>query len=679
MNYKLLLPAAAALVLGACGGGENKPTETSLKGVDRSFLDTTVKPGEDFFAYANNGWLKKTEIPASEGVWGIFSVLRDEVNDKLKKIAEDAQSDKSASKGSNKQLVGDFYASGMDTAKIEQEGMAPLKEELDRINGMKDKKELAAVAGDLHAHFVFVMFSMYVNQDSKQSTRMVPILNQGGIGLPERDYYFLQDEESKKLREKYVTHVKNDFVLLGESEDQAKKDADEIMKLETALAKASWALVDARNPQKTYNKMKVADLNKLCPSFDWTTFMSMTGVKEDSIVVSEPSFFTDLDKTIRATSLDTWKKYFAYGYADDASPRLSSAFEKENFDFYEKTLTGVTEMKPRWKRILTATDRYIGDALGQLFVEKHFTADAKKRVTEMVDNLIAVYKERIDSRDWMGADTKANAKQKLEKIMKKLGYPDKFKDYQGLDISRDSYAKNAWNSAAWGYKFMIGKLGKPVDRTEWGMTPPTINAYYNPSMNEIVFPAGIMQYPFFDIGQDDALNYGAMGAVIGHELTHGFDDQGSQFNSDGNMVNWWTSKDSANFASRTNMIVNQFNQFVAIDTLHVKGRLTLGENIADLGGLTIAYYAYQRSLNGKKGDVVDGFTPEQRFFLGWARGWCVKFRPEFLRKQVMTNEHAPGNFRVIGPLSNMQEFYDAFGIKEGDKMYRKPEDRAVIW
>lgn len=676
------LAAASTLLLISCGDGSNKPVEPTaqLKGVIKADMDTTFRPGDDFFMYANNGWLKRTEIPASEGVWGGFGILRDQVNDNLKKIAEDCAADKNAPKGSNKQLVGDFYASGMDSAKIEQQGIKPIEPELEKINAVKDVKDLSGIFAELHSHFIFAGFIMYVGQDAVHSDQMIPVLGQGGLGLPEKDYYTLKDDQSKALREKYVNHVKNVFMLLGENEADAKKDADANMKFETALADASWNLVDSRTPKKTYNKMKLEDVSKLCPSFNWSDFFSKVGIQgQDSIVVSEPSFFKKFNTLITSVPLATWKKNLELCVAEDASPRLSSAFVNENFDFYDKTLTGVTEMKPRWKRVLPATDRFLGDALGQLFVEKHFTAEAKKRVTDMVDNLIAVYKERIDSREWMGDSTKMQAKQKLEKITKKLGYPDHWKDYSKLEINRESYATNCWNCSEFGYKFMINKLGKPVDRSEWGMTPPTINAYYNPNMNEIVFPAGIMQFPFFDIGQDDAMNYGAMGSVIGHELTHGFDDQGSQYNASGNMVNWWTKKDSLNFVSRTDMIVKQFNSYVAIDTLHVKGKLTLGENIADLGGMTIAYYAYKRSQEGKTPVIIDGFTPEQRFFLAWARGWCVKFRPEFLRKQVMTNEHAPGNFRVNGPLSNMKEFYEAFNVKEGDKLYRKESDRAMIW
>jgi putative endopeptidase len=452
------------------------------------------------------------------------------------------------------------------------------------------------------------------------------------------------------------------------------------MKIETSLASSSWTNVENRDPIKTYNKKSVKDLGVICPEFNWTDYFNATGIKNiDSVVIGQPSFFTGMNTAISSTSLDDWKKYFSFRLTDAMASKISSPFENERFDFYERTLSGVKKMKPRWKRVLAATDRSLGDALGKIFVEKYFPIEAKKRVTEMVDNLIAVYKDRIKTRDWMSDSTKHQAIAKLDKVMKKLGYPDKWRDYTGLEISRASYAKNAWNSSMFQWNYMINKLGKPVDRTEWGMSPPTINAYYNPSMNEIVFPAGIMQYPFFDINQDDALNYGGMGAVIGHELTHGFDDEGSQFDANGNRIQWWTAEDNAKFKKKTEMVATQFNNFVAIDTLHVNGHLTLGENIADLGGLTIAYYAYKKSQVGKEPKTINGFTPEQRFFFGWARGWCTNYTPESLRQQVLTNPHSPGNYRVLGPLSNMQEFYDAFAVKQGDNMYRKPEERAVIW
>jgi len=672
----------ASMLIISCGGqaGKNEATNEAIRGVDTSYLDTNYKATDDFYLYANNGWLKNNPVPPSEGAWGTFHFLRNDVFGKLKEILESSSGNKEAAKGSSEQLIGDFYASGMDSTAIETAGLTPMKAALDKINVVKDKKELAALTADMHSHLIFALFTPDINPDAKKSDQIIVTFNQGGLGLPDRDYYSRTDDRSKTIREKYVTHIHKMLVLMGESEANAKKDADAIMKIETALANASWTNVENRDPIKTYNKKSMQDLEKMCPLFNWAKYVTLAGMTNtDSVIIGQPSFFIGLNKTIAAISLEDWKKYFAFGLVGVMSPRLSSAFENERFDFYDRTLGGAKQMKPRWKRVLTATDRSLGDALGKIFVDKHFPAEAKKRVSEMVQNLIAAYKERIKTRDWMNESTKQQAIAKLDKMMQKFGYPDVWKDYKGLNVSRDSYAKNSWNSNLFRWEETVNKLGKPVDRTEWAMSPPTINAYYNPNMNEIVFPAGIMQYPFFDVDQDDAINYGAMGAVIGHELTHGFDDQGSLFDGDGNMKQWWTKDDSTRFKRKTEMITNQYNKYVAIDTMHVSGPLTLGENIADLGGLTLAYYAYKKSLEGKEINIINGFTPEQRFFLGWARGWCVNYTPEYLRQMVLTNVHSPGNFRVMGPLSNMQEFYDAFGVKEGDKMYRKPEERAMIW
>jgi len=679
---KILFISIGIIFLFSCknAADKNSGNTASGKGIDKSYLDTTFKPGDDFYMYANNGWLKSATIPPSEYAWGSFNLLQNQVLDKLHSILDSAASKTNAVKGSNEQLAGDYYASGMDSAKIEQAGISPLKDALDKIYAVKDKKELSTLTAQLHSQLIAELFMIYIDQDAKKSDVMIVSLNQGGIGLPDRDYYSRTDDRSKNIREKYVNHIKNVLLLMGENSANAAAGAASIMKLETQLALASWTNVENRDPVKTYNKKSVKDLAKLCPAFDWSVYFDKAGIHNiDSVVIGQPSFFTGLSKMLTSSSLDELKKYFAYGLVDDMSPRLSSAFVNEYFDFYDRTLSGVKEMKPRWKRVLTATDRALGDALGKLFVDKYFPAEAKQRVTEMVNNLIAAYKERIKSRDWMSDSTKQQALAKLDKVMKKLGYPDKWKDYSSLSISRDSYVMNTMNGSAFKWNYMINKLGKPVERAEWTMSPPTINAYYNPVMNEIVFPAGIMQSPFFDINQDDAINYGAMGSVIGHELTHGFDDEGSQFDADGNMKNWWTKEDHEKFEQKTTLLANQFSSFVAVDTLHVNGRLTLGENIADLGGLTIAFYAYKKSQEGKEPVTIDGFTPEQRFFLGWAKSWCDKYTPEFMRKLVLTNPHSPANFRVTGPLSNMQEFYDAFSVKEGNKMYRKADERAVIW
>jgi putative endopeptidase len=672
---------SASLFMAACGGEHKTNDEANLsKGVDLSYIDSTVRPQDDFFMFANGSWMKKTEIPSSESAWGVFAELKQQNTQKLRLIIDECISDKNAAKRTNKQLVGDFYLSGMDSAKIESDGINPIKPELDKINSMTDKKQIAEIIAEQHAAFHFTGFGMYVGPDEKNSSQYITSISQGGIGLPDRDYYFRPDVETEELRKKYLHYVTTLFKLIGNSSEQASKNANTVFKIEKELASASMTNVERRDPEKSYNKMSKDSLSIIAPGFDWKLFFEKTGVgSSENIVVGQPKFFKAFASLVYKLSIDDWKTYLTYNTIDDAAAALGSQFVQANFDFYSGTLRGVKKMKPRWKRVLETTDQVLGDALGKLFVEKHFSDESKKKVNEMVDNLIAAFIERIKTREWMSEETKNAAIEKLGTFMRKLGFPDNWKDYSSVTISKESYYKNLVACANYEYKRMINKLGKPIDRTEWGMTTPTINAYYNPSMNEIVFPAGIMQYPFFDITQDDALNYGAMGAVIGHELSHGFDDQGAQYDLNGNLKMWWTPKDFDKFGEKTKMIVNQFNNYVAIDTLRVNGELTLGENIADLGGLTIAYYAYMNSVKGKQNSVKDGFTPAQRYFMGWAKAWCVKYTDASLKQQVFTNPHSPGYFRVNGPMSNMQEFYDAFGIKEGDKMFVKKELRAEIW
>lgn len=681
---KYFLPLLAvlplfALLLSCKQAGAPATGTGDLKGVDLSFIDTTVKPGDNFFQYANGAWLKRTEIPATEATWGAFNELYEQNLNKLRDIAESATK-ANASKGSNQQLVGDFFASAMDSAGVEAQGLNAIKKELDQIAAIKTADDVMSVSAFMNAREMSGLFGVYFGQDEKKSDQIITHFYQADLGLPDCDYFKRTDAASKELLNKYQQHIVHVLHLTGDDDATASKNAAIIFNIENQFAKASMNSVEQRDIEKQYNKMTLDALQKMTPNLNWKTYCTQAGINNISeVIIAQPAFFKSLNTLIKSLPVDQWKTFLRFKFIDNMSGKLQDALVKERFDFYGKTLSGSKEMKPRWKRAIQATDDAVGDAFGQLFVEKHFTADAKKRVNELVDNLTAAYRERIKTRDWMSDSTKQQAYKKLDKVMRKLGFPDKWKSYEGLELNRNTYAENHLNAANMEFKRQVDKLGKPVDRTEWGMTAPTINAYYNPSMNEIVFPAGIMQYPFFDINQDDALNYGGMGAVIGHELTHGFDDQGSQFDADGNLKNWWSKEDNAKFKSKTGMVVNQFNNYVAIDSLHVIGALTLGENIADLGGLTIAYYAYQKSLEGKDRKTIDGFTPEQRFFMGWGRVWCEKYRPEALKQQVLTNPHSPSEFRVVGPLSNMKEFYDAFSVKEGDKMYLKPENRAEIW
>jgi putative endopeptidase len=673
---------ASAITFASCGSDAKKET-TAVKntGIDVANIDSTVKPTDDFYQFVNGRWLKNNPIPESESRWGSFNELYDKNTTKLRAILEEAAGDKSAAKGSDRQRIGDYYSEAMDSVKLNKERIAPLKDEFAMIDKISSSDDLLRTVAHLHTIGVEPMFGGYIGQDPKISTEYITQLYQGGYNLPDRDYYTNTDERTVGIQKAYKEHLQNMFKLIGDSDDIAAKNAKRVYEIETMLAKSAMTKIELRDPEKSYNKRSMQELVKMTPGINWNLYFSEIGVKDvNTVIVGQPEFFKTLNTALKTISIADWKTYLRWNLIDRTASKLSDDLVNQHFKFYGTTLNGVPALKPRWKRALEATDNALGDALGKIFVERHFTESSKKRVDEMVDNLIAAYRVRIESRTWMSPETKKAANLKLDKVMRKLGYPDKWKDYSSLDIKRDSYVQNYLRANAYAFKEMTDKLGKPVDRTEWGMTPPTINAYYNPSMNEIVFPAGIMQPVFFNPDADDAVNYGCMGAVIGHELTHGFDDEGSQFDADGNLKNWWSEQDIVNFKAKTDLLVKQFNDYVAIDDMHVRGELTLGENIADLGGLTISYYAFKKSLEGKPApEKIDGFTAEQRFFIAWAQGWRSNMRPEFLKNMVQTNPHSPGNFRANGPTSNMQEFYDAFGVKEGDKMYRKKEDRAEIW
>lgn len=685
MSKKLISASALAtvLILAACGSDAKKGKgQLHSSAFDMSNVDSTVKPTDDFYQFVNGNWIKKNPIPASESRWGSFNELQEKNTAKLRDILEDAAADKKATAGSNRQKIGDFYSLAMDSTKLNKEGATPLKEEFAAINKMESKDDLIKEISHLHSIGISALFVGYVGQDPKISTQYIPQLYQGGIGLPDRDYYTNKDERTLGIQKAYKEHMINMFKLLGDNEATAKKNTETVYNIEKNLAKSSMTNIELRDPQKQYNKKSFKELCELTPSINWVTYLTGVGVKEiiNEVIVCQPEFFKEVYMDLNRVPMNDWKTYLRWALIDQTADKLGDEFVNEDFKFKGTILNGTPSIKPRWKRSLQATDASIGDALGQLFVEKYFSEESKKRVAQMVENLIAAYKVRINSRDWMSEKTKVQAYAKLDKVMKKFGYPDKWKNYSTLDIKRDSYVQNWFRANGYSFREMIDKIGKPIDRAEWGMTAPTINAYYNPSLNEIVFPAGIMQPVFFNPDADDALNYGCMGAIIGHELTHGFDDQGAQFDADGNLKNWWTPEDSIKFKQKTDMLVKQFDAYEAIDGMHVQGQLTLGENIADLGGLTIAYYALQKSMEGMSRPAnIDGYTPEQRFFMSWAQGWRGNMRPEYLKNMVQTNPHSPGNFRGNGPLSNMQEFYDAFSVKEGDKMYRPKEERAEIW
>jgi len=650
------------------------------KGIDRSNMDTTVSPAKDFFTYANGGWLKKNPIPASESSWGIYQVVQDNNYNSLWQVMKDAASESATTNNPKIQKVGDFYLSAMDTLAIEKQGFKPLQPELDRINGIADVKGLVEVMTLYQTYGVSPAFSFFGDQDQKDSKTVVPYLYQGGLGLPDRDYYFNKDAESEKIRDEYVKHITKMLKLLGEDAKTAPKHAKTIMDMETNLARTSMTMVEQRDPYNIYHKYTIVEANALTPDIDWSVFLKSVGVTgADNIIIGQPEFFKEVNKQLKKTSLDDWKTYLRWHLLNAFAGQLSSDFVKESFHFYGTILTGTTELKPRWKRVVREADGDLGELLGEVYVSKHFSPEAKKRTLDMVNNLIAVYKERIKRLDWMSSETKTKALEKLDIIMKKIGYPDKWRDYSALKIDRGSYLMNCLRANVFAFNYMANKIGKPVVRTDWGMTPQTVNAYYNPTMNEIVFPAGILQSPLFDPEFDDAVNYGNTGATIGHEMTHGFDDQGSQYDADGNLKNWWTSEDSINFVKKAQVLVKQFNECVVLDTSHVNGSLTLGENIADLGGLLIAYEAFKNTEEGKTNPVIDGFTAEQRFFIAYAQSWQSAKRKEALAEQLITDPHAPENLRANNPVSNIPEFYKAFNIKPGDKMYRPEDQRAKIW
>ena len=656
----------------------NKNNESNPQGVDVKAMDKSKDPKNEFYAFANGNWEKKNPIPSTESIWGSFSELNEKNKTILRTIIEGAAADRNAEKGSVKQKVGDFYAMAMDTLKLEKEGVSPIAEELAKIDALKNQDEMLQEIAHLQSYGVGVLFGFYVTQDMRKSDEYISYLSQGGLGLPERDYYLKDDEDSKKIRNEYEKHIKTMFTLAGRS--SASNASSVVMKMETELAKASMTNIELRDDEKLYNKLIYEYLPIKYPKLNFELYFKTLGVKnQQTIIVTQPDFFSKVEEMFTSTPLSDWKMYLSWCIINDAADKLQSSLEKQNFHFYATVLQGTKEMKPRWKRMIAATNGALGEAVGQLYVEKTFSAESKRKVNLMVDNLLAAYKERIQNLEWMGDATKKRALIKLASFTRKLGYPDKWKDYTSLDISRESFYKNYSHAQHFEFQRMMDKLGKPVDKSEWGMSPQTVNAYYNPSLNEIVFPAAIMQPPFFNPDADDAVNYGAMGSVIGHEITHGFDDQGSKYDEEGNLKNWWTEEDRTQFNARTAKLVDQFNNYKVLENLNVKGDLTLGENIADLGGLTIAYHAYLKSIENKKKITIDGFTPQQRFFIGWAQAWKTSFRDAAMRQQVLTNVHAPGNIRAVAAPSNLLEFYEAFDVKAGNKMFREEKDRVKIW
>ncbi len=677
-----ILAVVCVLALALAGAGLRASSSAADKpgswGFEMTNLDKTCKPCDDFYQFAMGGWMKANPIPPEYSTYGSFTRLADQNQQNLRLILDEAAKAKAAS-GSNEQKIGDYYASCMDTAVIDADGTKPIDPELAHIAEIKDLAGFQAEVERLQSLGAGGLFRFTSRQDLKDSTLMIGGASQGGLGLPEREYYTRADEKSQQLRDAYVKHVATMLALLGDAADKSAAEAAVVMKIETALAKVSTKNTDLRDPDQNYHIVTLAELKTLTPNFSWESYFRAVGHPElKQINVGQPDFFKGLDAQFTATPIDDWKIYLRWHLVNTAAPALPEKFVAEEFDFRGKTLTGATEIQPRWKRCVQATDRTLGEALGQLYVQRYFPPEAKARALAMVNNLIAALRNDLQNLPWMGPETRAQAIAKLQAFAVKIGYTDKWRDYSALKIERSTYLANNFRGAEFEFARRLDKIGKPVDRTEWGMTPPTVNAYNNSGMNEIVFPAGIMQPPFYDPKADDAVNYGGMGAVIGHEITHGFDDQGSKFDAKGNRSDWWTPEDRKNFDERATCVEKQFDGYEVEPGLHPNGKLVLGESIADLGGLAIAYAAYEKSLEGKpRPKDIDGFTPEQRFFLGWAQVWGANQRPEAARLQTKTNPHPLSRFRGNGAPSNLAEFAKAFGCKKGDPMVR--EQICKIW
>ena len=655
-----------------------RATGNASWGFALSNLDRTCKPCDNFYEFAMGGWRKANPIPPEYANWGTFTQLRDNNLTALHTILEATAATTNAPAGSNAQKIGDFYASCMDTPAIEGAGLKPIAGELKDIDGIHDRTSLDATIAKLQEQGANVLFRFSSGQDIKDSTRVIAQASQGGLGMPDRDYYLRDDEKSKQLRADYEQHVAKMFALAGDDQEAAAAKSKIVMGIETALARASRTRVELRDPEKNYHLLPLAEVQTLTPDWSWEAYLrDVNAPPLEHINVRQPEFLKEVNLELSSVPLPQWKTYLRWHVIHAAAPQLPETFVEENFDFYERKLSGTKEILPRWKRCVQATDRNLGEALGQAYVEKYFSPAAKARAKEMVNNLIAALRDDIPLLSWMGPETKKEALAKLVAFTVKIGYPDKWRDYSKLKIDRASYEGNVRRSFEFEYARQLAKIGKPVDRTEWGMTPPTVNAYYNSSMNEIVFPAGILQPPFYNPDADDAVNYGGIGAVIGHEISHGFDDQGSKFDGSGNLHEWWTPEDRKNFTERGDCVVTQFNGYEVEPGLHQNGKLVLGESIGDLGGLTIAYSAYKKSNEGKGPKDIDGFTPEQRFFLGWAQVWGANQREEAARLQTNTDPHPLARFRGNGPLSNMKAFAKAFDCKQGDPMVREPS--CKIW
>ncbi len=652
---------------------------TVNKGIEINSIDKKTPPVNDFFQFSNGNWIKNNPIPASEGRWTAFNIVAERNNILLKQILETAAQTKNVDPESAQGKVGIFYRVAMDTIQLNNQGFSTIIQILKQIDKITNPKEIAERIAKLKMMGIPAAFGFDISQDVKNSSIYTSYLAQSGLGLPDKDYYLKSDNRSQDIRKAYVNYVNEMFTMAtGQNDVNIGKN---ILQFETEMAQNCMSRTERRNMEKQYNPLTPEELNNKYSNIAWVQYFERIGLNTNRVthfIVMQPDYFLHLNTSMNA-NLDVWKTYLKWKVINASSPYLHSKAVNANFAFYGTKLTGTKEQKPRWKTVIGHANNMIGELVAQEYVKVAFTPESKKRVNEMVDNLRESFRDRINKLDWMSAPTKTKAIEKLNSFTRKLGYPDKWTDLTQLKVSRESYIANYFNSSEFWFKYNLNKLGNPVDKDEWEMLPQTVNAYYNPVNNEIVFPAAIMQPPFFDANADDAVNYGAIGAVIGHEFSHGFDDQGSKYDAQGNLNDWWTAEDRKLFDERTKVLVNQFNQFEVLDSVFVNGELTLGENIADLAGLTVSYDAYMRSLVGKQRTNIDGYTPEQRFFIGFGQVWRGHARPEFLRQQVVTDPHSPAKFRVLGPLSNMPQFYNAFGVKKGDGMWRDESARAKIW
>jgi putative endopeptidase len=680
---KTFSPYLFIITLGLIAGCEtSSKNNTQRPDALASHIDSTVKPGDNFFLFANGKWFKQNPIPASEAGNGIFQLIQDTIDSQIKNICISSAALVNAPNGCNKQKIGDFYYSGMDSISLNKKGIADLQVDLDKIDAIKDINDLIKAASYIHCVAGSPLFSFYVGPDDKISSKNAIFIGQGGLSLPDRDYYFATDSRAKEIRKKFNAYACNMFKIMGYDSINAANTSINLMKLETALAKISRKREDLRDPIKNYHKVDYTQLQKITPAINWPVFMKGVGLnKIDTVIIGQPEFVKELNNYLKTYALNDWKNYLKFHLLRSLSGYLDDKTYQQTFDFYSTTLRGIKEPKPRWKRVVKETDGSLGELIGQVYVAEYLPKGTKEKLLEIGTAVKNVYAEHIKALDWMSDATKAKALNKLNRILFKVGYPDKWKDLSSLQINRSSYVKNVMNANKWAFQYIISKYGKPVDRTEWQMNPQDYNAYYNPSNNEIVVPGSNIIVPGYErIMADDAILYSIIGgSTFGHEITHGFDDQGCKYNESGNLSNWWTSLDSIKFYGKTGLIVKQFDTYIAVDSLHINGNLTQGENIADLGGIVMGYQAFKKTKQYTSKEKIAGLTPDERFFLGYAFAWMINQRPEYVANQVRSDEHSPAKFRVLGPLSNMPEFYATFGIKKGDDMWRPDNVRVKIW